>query len=1026
MAYPHGQPNAPTTRSEPPAPDLLLLKRYQRVMLYGGGIVLSLLMIAAYALGIEASVHDYLAGQHNAFLVNRSLLRMEMETEQALFSRTVAAAELLWSEHRRAGKHELAEFAQSKGRRIVQKHRDATAQLALAQLDRRDAAPDQDSYAYYLGLTAEMGNVFGAAERQVGRPGIGIFYNPDRTFVSMAPARLSGDVLGTPGQHSVADVIERLVPRASTFEANSIDDAVSGVLPTYWSSPLPNPFGAGHVLHLSQPAHYEGEVFAIFVRQVSIERLRAMLRQSPAPGEFLVLDRQGDVVLHSEGDPSRADTALAIRALKVGAARPRKRNRVADAYRGGVFSISDRIPGTDWTLNYIWSWRTMAAALAPKAAVWTGGVASLLALLWTLLLVFNHKVFRPVYRRSQRVYESEHLNRSILSTAPVGIGLISIARREVIFENEPMHAYRHAAHGGGRRITQPLLDAYRMHCATFGSDKIVVPLNLDLSVVTENGTTRNLLASIVTARVHGEDAILCILSDITVRKLAEYAATEARRLAEEANTAKTMFVAAVSHELRTPLNAMLGHLELLRRHWPSLDDAGRLAVVETSAQHLLDVISDILDVSKIESGRMQLESIAFSPARLVHQVSRLFAPLAASKGIALEVEIGAAVDSACMGDALRVRQILVNLVSNAIKFTERGQVRIRVDMSHGVSDTGTVHLVVEDTGIGMTPEQQARIFDSFAQADESISRRFGGTGLGLTLCRKLAELMDGTITVSSEPSAGSRFIVQLPLPATLAAPVVDICTVPPDIPFDVHPRQVEIRVLAVDDQELNRALIADQLAELGYDADVVSNARDAIRAFIEHDYDVVLTDLSMAGMDGFALAQCLTDIDPRVPVIAYTANTSDTDAHNCRECGMSDVLHKPATLAMIDAAVRRNLRLPQTMHEMPALSDGALGEHHFEVLWRTTLENFDDARRAITAGNPARLLDILHALRGAWAMAREPAIADAIGDMEMRCRQHGVEGALAALDTLWSSIDAAIRCRESAMAQPVPIAVDSN
>ncbi len=359
----------------------------------------------------------------------------------------------------------------------------------------------------------------------------------------------------------------------------------------------------------------------------------------------------------------------------------------------------------------------------------------------------------------------------------------------------------------------------------------------------------------------------------------------ARRSAEVASQAKSSFVANISHEIRTPVNGLLGMLELSLMDDVPEHHRETLRTAKSSGETLLGLLNDLLDFSKIDAGRMALESIPFDIEELVTSVVHLFEPQARGKGIHLSATISGAPPH-LIGDPTRLRQVLMNLTGNAIKFTDRGSVSI--DVSARAGDIWEASFAVTDTGIGIARDKQPLIFEAFTQADNDTTRKFGGTGLGLAICHRLIGLMGGTLEVRSEPGRGSVFSFVLPMQPSFVPPG------PARVP-EPSPGIPQLRVLVVEDNLVNQRVAAGLLSRHGHQAIVVPNGAEAVAACRSGGFDVVLMDVHMPEMGGLEATRIIRSAEAgrRVPIIGLTASASDADRRECLEAGMDDYVSKP-------------------------------------------------------------------------------------------------------------------------------------
>lgn len=391
-------------------------------------------------------------------------------------------------------------------------------------------------------------------------------------------------------------------------------------------------------------------------------------------------------------------------------------------------------------------------------------------------------------------------------------------------------------------------------------------------------------------------AFIGTLTDITQLKNIETALEEARREADAASEAKSEFLASISHEIRTPLNGILGMVRVLQRTAPSDEVRSRLGIVEASADTLVELLSEVLDFSQIQAGQVEITSEPFRLDELVGELTTLWQPRAQEKGLQIVADLDGCPDGARLGDVKRLRQVLSNLISNAIKFTADGTVTVTAGEPDDARASGLIEVSVADTGIGISAEDQRVIFDKFTQADSSASRRYDGTGLGLAICKQLSELMGGSISVESVPGEGAVFRVNLPCPRTdeLPAPL-EVEPAAEDVPTG----QLTVQVLLAEDNFINQHVITAMLERSCYEIDVVENGREAVEQVQAKSYDVVLMDIRMPELDGVGATRAIRELPgdaANIAIIALTANSLESERKAYLAAGMNDCLTKPIDL----------------------------------------------------------------------------------------------------------------------------------
>jgi len=506
-----------------------------------------------------------------------------------------------------------------------------------------------------------------------------------------------------------------------------------------------------------------------------------------------------------------------------------------------------------------------------------------------------------------------------------------------------------------------------------------------------------------------DGSVLSVQRDITELQERADAAERARAEAEAANQSKSTFLATMSHEIRTPMNGVLGMMDVLEHQGLNQGQRRSVATMRDSAQSLLRIIDDVLDFSKIEAGRLELEATTFSLSGLIDGVVSTFHAQAAAKRLTLAAEIDSGSDDVLVGDPTRVRQILFNLLGNALKFTERGGIRVHAATAPLGDGRTHVALGVRDTGIGLDEEQRSRLFRPFAQADSSTTRRFGGTGLGLSIVRRLAELMEGSVAVESTPGVGSEFTVTL----TLA-------TAPADSPLKTLLRPAAAgaaaaparggagpRVLVVDDHPVNREVLVRQLGLIGIDCDTAEDGVEALAAWAPGRYAAVLADVHMPRMDGHELTRRIRAAEKeaggrtRTPVVAVTANALKGEEDRALAAGMDGYIAKPVNIDRLRATLERWLPLHGGAETSAAAEGAATGaaidrsvltawlgndtvalESVFARFRETAVEGERDIEAAARSNDLARLAAAAHKLKGAAQAVGANAVGAAAATLE--------------------------------------------
>ncbi|MGU7771921.1 ATP-binding protein [Burkholderia sp. MR1-5-21] len=733
-----------------PQSPLQSLRRYLSISVFGGGIVVTLLVLIACGLGMVSIVSGYVEGERRNYLNGLEQTLNEIQVSETSFRNGVANAQLIWQEANNAPASVVDAFFRDDQRVAIRPH----PSLVLGVPGQTG---DGDEVARYLSLSVLLSRICAASSINRGRTLEGYHYSTRTGMFGLVPNRNRDD----PALVSHED-------RARVLDALRIDfeRAFPGVVDARphvrWLAPFTDPVSGQPRIRIAAEAHDNGKAFAVLVTEYPPDYLLSWLADYRPEGAFYITTADGQLVT---ADPSAGDDSRAARLLKLAPWRSGASSG-APVFRNGFLLFHGKLESTGWTLAYALSWTDIAAGVARSAGMLVAATLLTLAVMWGLLLRFHRREFAPLYARSQRVFDSEALCRSVIEMAPIGLGLIARDDGRFMLASPALTEMVARIGGDYHALSNQVAAAWQAHDASGDASGV---LHDDLLLGGDEAAHLHLEFIACGARYQGTDVLIVGVADTTAKRQLMQKLEEAVRAADSANAAKSSFLAATSHEIRTPLNVILGNLELLERSALDAAQHGRVSTLRTSATNLLALVSDILDFSKIEAGAMQVESIEFDVIATVSHELNAFAPIAKAKGLQLFCEVNAAGTQRMRGDPTRLAQVLGNLLGNAIKFTDAGCVTVRVSVVADGHGGPALSIGVEDTGIGIAAEHRRKLFKAFSQVDTSISRRYGGTGLGLALCDRLVTAMGGRIEVTSEQGVGSCFTVRLPLGTNVIA-----------------------------------------------------------------------------------------------------------------------------------------------------------------------------------------------------------------------------------------------------------------
>ncbi|MBJ7515915.1 MAG: response regulator [Stenotrophomonas sp.] len=730
--------------------------------------MVSLLILATLLVAVLSDVDAFHAAQQRRFAEARASVDYFLLQRDRAYAANINGSEAMWNGQQallQAQGRPLVDRFLASGSQLMVRAEGATAVpwLVLGAKDDPLPRPQLDAY---LGIMAEYSAYTAAtitALRASG-PVTMYLYEPQGRLLAVAGVADEAQLLHALRVGSREEAFARLLvneerARAMRPLAGPVESAAGSgrLISRFDTNPItgqPSLVGVQTLLQGREPA-FRRIVFE------PVETIKARLDERVS-GAYAVVTRDGRTVLRSAGMPRDVSPALAGQIAAAGGGDGR-------LHTGGQFIVHGPVHGVDWMVLHLYGWDDLWREKGGRLLAQALASAVILLALWLLLLRLHRRVFTPALADASRVYESEALSRVIIDTSPVGLVLIDPTSGEPLVENEP--ARQMAALVGADGDALYALLATRARAAVAADAGAGAAQEFQWNAEGAARHALELQVAMAPASFRDRPVWVCALRDVTAQAELERTlrdarsdAERARAAAESASQAKSAFVATMSHEIRTPLNGVLGHLELLARAPMQPAQQERVERIRLSADALLGIISDVLDFSKIEAGQLDIDPVAFEPRPLIEQAALLFSAQAQRKGVKLYYALDPALDSVFVADLQRIRQVLNNLLGNAVKFTESGRIVVRAALVERPSAADPLlRLQVVDSGIGLAEDQLAQLFQPFQQADTSISRRYGGSGLGLALCQQLARLLGGSIAAESTLGVGSVFTLDVPV-----------------------------------------------------------------------------------------------------------------------------------------------------------------------------------------------------------------------------------------------------------------------
>jgi len=1095
---------------------------YYRRILLGSALLLTFAIFLAIGMSVSARVDRFIDDQRYLFFEQRNSVQAEVKLAESRLRQLVVLHEARWE-----SKNEP-----SQSRQLTERYGallNANHGVVLADRDLSlspytiIATTPQRSDQQLVRLISVLRDISPAPAIRSGPARAGSFvYGDTRKFFAFHPAL---DMATESRDENTLDVAT-----VSQQETEPIEQALlsaahrkRGGRRIVWTPPHVSPMTGVPVIQYAMPVMQGPKRVAVVGATLRLQDIPELFQdnRNQQPNFFLLSQNASQLLSQAPSQSAEQQLAKVIRAQDTLLRSAGEVPNLVNIH--GTFLLMQRIPGPEWVAVYAFDWKTILNGLKPELLVIAIAGFSVLFILWALVAIFDRYVLTPVQRKAKQIYESEAFNRTVVATAPVGLSVTNPTDGEVIFQNAIATDILSRTPDGTAAFYGELnraISEQEKGGEGFSTPQLV--LRKEIQIGTQHDVPIMVGVTAVATRYLSRDVILCGLTDISERKETQRLLLEAKQSADAASHAKSMFLAAVSHEIRTPLHAALGHLELLSLQQLTADQSSLVKTIQRVFGALGGLLNDILDFSKIEARELRLESTEFSPHELIETCTRTFAPVLASKNVQFLALIDPDLPNVLEGDTLRIQQIVMNLLSNAAKFTSAGQVVLEVAKTGQSGDVCDMRITVKDSGIGIAPADLAQLFTAFTQLGTSVARRFGGTGLGLSLCKRLAELMGGSISVVSTHGVGTKFTVDLPLrlatnvlpeptgaegavarsPDSAASvlvccaheqwrallcaqlqkwgynavvlpnqpgqhPICDITLVAHLGVWDIQDQlrlrgidphtdsvlmlcehypleperragvvvasslsresffrglflarqaddelthvwetepiligvtPVDQRILVVEDDDVSRSLLYEQLRTLGYhNVDCVTDARSAIQECCNHEYDLVISDLNLPDMNGDALLRELRAAGNSVPVILNSAGLQFAAIGTSEDEGFAAKLSKPTSIDQLRTVLDQVLpRKDQVSSQAPIVAATSarladFGGRLWELFAQSWTKDSALLSESMDAGDKPLFMRRLHKVKGALLVMQQLPLATLCDTLERCCERKGLE-----------------------------------